>query len=113
MTQKHHNPFNRPVKASPTPEAPPLTREQQWLDVVTHPAPDLPPYEPAPAHEETHIAPVAENITIPEESMLPHSGLIRGISILVLTIIFLLSWQQKVGEESAVNQISAASILDR
>jgi hypothetical protein len=56
---------------------------------------------------------VAENIANPEEPLHPHPGLIRGLSILVLTVIFLLSWQQKVGQESTVSRITAASILDR
>ena len=93
------------------------SREQQWLDVVGRPAPPL-----APQIEPTETIPCPEvPFAWPEPAATSHlpeveqaySTATRCLAIIVLTALFLLAWQEKVGDESTVTRIRASSLLDR
>ncbi|MDE0961143.1 MAG: hypothetical protein OSB09_10210 [Planctomycetota bacterium] len=88
------------------------SREVQWLDVVSHPALPLPiKIEPEVPSSRRTLPPLT---TIPEADPLPAAttfeprpvvseGLLRILAILVLTAIFLISWQGTAGENSESN----------
>lgn len=92
------------------------SREQQWLDVVNHPAaplaPRISPIEVPPVPEAAPADP--DSLPVSEEVALePHySPMIRGIAIIVLTVLFLLAWQGQVGDESTVDRVRASQVLD-
>ena len=92
------------------------SREQQWLDVVSHPAaplaPRISPIEAPPVPEAAPAAP--DSLPVSEDAALEplYSPMIRGIAIIVLTVLFLLAWQDRVGDESTVDRVRASQVLD-
>lgn len=101
----------------PTPEVEIPSREQQWLDVVSHPAPLLPPKieatptvpGPKPLFVGPEVTPSETTLELDEAYSTP----LRCLAIILLTAIFLLAWQQRVGDESTVDRISSSSLLNK
>ncbi|MGE4603074.1 MAG: hypothetical protein AAEJ65_09235 [Planctomycetota bacterium] len=112
MAHRRQNPATNPTEEDRFGGLPVPSRESQWLDVVSCPAPLLPariePQQPSILDDELVPLQPVESAQ-PSE---PRIATIRTTAIIVLTIIFLLSWQQKAGEESTVDPITAATILD-
>ena len=120
MADKRQNPPTSPAEEDRTADPAIPSRESQWLDVVSYPAPLLPPLiepqqpevvdDPVPLQVVESTEP--QSVESPIEPQEPRTVVIRTVVIIVLATIFLLSWQQKAGEESTIDPITAATILD-
>ncbi|NRA74696.1 MAG: hypothetical protein HRU16_02040 [Planctomycetes bacterium] len=121
MADKRQNPPTSPAEEDRTGDPAIPSHESQWLDVVSYPAPLLPPriepQQPLEVVDDPVPLQVVEStepqpIEAPIEPQEPRIVVIRTVVIIVLATIFLLSWQQKAGEESTIDPITAATILD-
>lgn len=112
MAHKPQYPATSPTEQDRSGGLPAPSRESQWLDVVSYPAPLLPPrIEPQQPPELVDDLVPLEPVESTQPSA-PQIAAVRTIVIIALTTIFLLSWQQKAGEESTVDPITTATILD-
>ncbi len=89
------------------------TGESQWLDVVSHPAAELPPKaqcETIPATSSpVTVSPLPE--VVPAQGPEISTDTLRIILIILLTAAFLLGMQGTAGDHQAVKLDSATKIL--
>ena len=89
------------------------TGESQWLDVVSHPATELPPRVQCEAIPATSspvtVSPLPE--VVPEQGPGISTDTLRIILIILLTAAFLLGMQGTAGDHQAVRLDSATKVL--